>query len=149
MELYWLDCHVGDTRNHENDRSPVILWHQSTSETRPHIETSQMSTHPWRVPSVVMDLDIFIVKVLQIKQVSFILSPPLHLLLTTGWHGKVSFSHVRYLLLATFSRGRLKRFLVQRPSYYPIGSGVYCPHFPNQNCHQQIRWSRVLRHTHP
>ena len=63
---------------------------------------------------------------------------------TSGKYGKIGFSHVWCFPLTTFYQGRLRPFLFHQPSYYPIRSNVYCPHFPNQNCHQQIRWSRVL-----
>lgn len=30
---------------------------------------------------------------------------------------------------------------------HPISSDDRCPHFPHENCHQRIRFSRALRHT--
>ena len=115
-------------------------------------DDSQISAHPWRVSSIVLRTlhgSWYFHSWGPSDQTSiFCFGFPLHLLFATGWYGKVNFPHVWYLPLATFFRGRLKSFLVHQSSYYPIGSGVYCAHFPNRNCHQQIRWSRVLRHTH-
>ena len=125
----------------------VISIHIRDQATHRWQDGSQMSAHPWHVSSIVlktMSLGIFIVKVRQTKQVSFV-SGFLYIYCLL----RVDTGKLVFLPLATFSRGQLKLFLVHQPSYYPIARGVYCPHFPNQNCHDQIRWSRVLSYTHP
>ena len=92
-------------------RGECYVWRLSAL-TRPHTAGKMaarclyiLTAYPQysQVPSI--NLGNFLMKVLQTKQISLYRIVLKSLLFTTGWHGKVGFSHVSCFPLATFSRG--------------------------------------------